>query len=138
MESIRTSGRATTIFGLLLPPQTIPELCRHANQCALAFHMSPHQSVQGVTVIQDPSDPLGERKIGWFAAVPPPAPGWAPSFPLDVEVDLSSVPANSTLQVSLGVCVCECMLLERVHFARFSLHFTSWIGISAAGNKVCS
>lgn len=58
-----------------------------------------------MTVIQDPKDPLGARKIGWFAAVPPPAPGWAPSFPLDVEVDLSTVPANLTLQVSVNFCL---------------------------------
>lgn len=40
-ESIRTLGQATTIFGLLLLPQTILALCRCDNQCASTFHSSP-------------------------------------------------------------------------------------------------
>jgi hypothetical protein len=56
-----------------------------------------------VTHEQDPGDPTSSRKIGFFSAAPPPAAGWAPSFPLDVEVDMSKVPGNATLQVgSLG------------------------------------
>jgi hypothetical protein len=49
--------------------------------------------------LQDPRQPLGERKIGWFSAPPPPQDGWAPSFPLDIDVDITKIPANSTLQV---------------------------------------
>jgi hypothetical protein len=49
--------------------------------------------------LQDPRQPVGERKIGWFSAPPPPQDGWAPSFPLDIDVDITKIPANSTLQV---------------------------------------
>jgi hypothetical protein len=54
--------------------------------------------------LQDPRDPFGARSIGWYSAPPPPAPGWAPSFPLDIDVDLTKVPDNFTLQV------CKCSL----------------------------
>lgn len=58
-----------------------------------------HSSDANVFFYQDPKDPLADRKIGWFSAPPPPADGWAPSFPLDVDVDMTKFPANSTIQV---------------------------------------